>query len=271
LALLSVYGPQSAFSVSGYSQRQILVKIFKKYGAVKNGKFISVDKTKVSNKDGNDAVDRLHYFINNNDLAALQPYLQKGLKKFTDSLQKAKSTGRNYSSYSNDYEIREAQMNWITSYLGLQKFSTGVPRQYYGFNSKSGELLTAKGFDYLLRFDSANSDSLRLKAGNIRVLRMADNKQVYTLYLNNDKISFNVQAFADSILNNKNRLNEFKDTYVSDYSTGYTLPDEYLTFTRQSAHYKVSFRIQVLRLSYNDGSETSVDSVEGWYLISVLK
>jgi membrane-bound metal-dependent hydrolase YbcI (DUF457 family) len=39
LTLLSIYGPQSAFQVSMYSQRRILVEVFKKNNAFKNGSF----------------------------------------------------------------------------------------------------------------------------------------------------------------------------------------------------------------------------------------
>ena len=283
VALLSVYGPQSAFSVSGYSQRHILVKIFKKYGAVKNGKLVPLSKVKMSEKDGKDAYDRVQYFTYNDNINGLQPCIDKNLGAVEDSIKKAifsklPPAARKNQAYFSDYEIRSAQMEWITGYLGLNKFSgyKDADNFYYNFTAKNKDLITVKGFDYMLGFNNGVADDdnvYHLNADNIRVVQTADTNFVYTLYLNNDKVSFNVKAFADSLVLKENQLKEYKEVtgWPSDSDGGFTLPDQLLTISKQTAHFKVVLKIQALQLHRINNSGTYVNSVEGWYLISVLK
>jgi len=282
LALLSVYGPQSAFSVSGYSQRHILVKIFKKYGAFKDGKLTSLNKIKISKKDGNDAVDRLHYFIDNNDLAALQPYIQRDIKKVTDSLQIAKNIippGNRYQRYF-EYQIQRAQTNWLSGQLGLLKFENNNNGDdvsiTYNFTVKNQDLLVVKGYDYLLSFSRlsliADADSVyHLKPDNIRVVQTANANHVYTLYLNYDRVSFDVKNIADSLFAKTNQYKKYLYMFQDPSARLYELPDSLLTFSAQTAHFKVVFKIKALRLTNTDGYDTAIDDIEGWYLITVLK
>lgn len=284
VALLSVYGPQSAFSVSGYSQRHMLINIFKKYGAVKNGKLIPLNKINISNKDGQDALERLHYFINNNELAALQPYIQKDFRVLTDSLQKARqiklSGDYQGQAYFKDYEIQRLQMVWISKYLGLAKFNSRYNDNEitvtYNFGVLNQDLLVAKGCDYILNFGgysrSSDADSVyHLKVDNIRILQKADSKQIYTLYLNYDKISFNAKNIADNLLARTNELKKYRDASSATAFRRYILPDSLLSFTQQTAHFKVIVKIKNLRLSNTDGYDMYINDVEGSYLITILK
>jgi hypothetical protein len=271
LALLSVYGPQSAFSVSSYSQLHILSDIFKKYGAVKDGKLISLKTTKITEKDGRDILARLDYLIDNRSFEALQPYVQKNLKTYTDSLKK---TPPPHNDYWNDRELKEAQKKWITACLGVEYRDNPYTRSfYYNFDVKNKELLDIKGFDYLLSFYSGLADSdrvLHLKTVTVRAVQKAT-QEVYTLYLNGDKLSFNVQALADSLMKNRIKLNRFKDQEKSDYDATFSLPDEYLTISRQTSHYKVDFRVTELQIEYTKNYTAEITTVQGRYLIGVLK
>ena len=77
LTLLAIYGPQSAVSVSMYSQRRIIIRFFEKYKAFKDGKLMPVDSNKVSKIDGSRVVANLDYFISKYDILPLQPYINK--------------------------------------------------------------------------------------------------------------------------------------------------------------------------------------------------
>ena len=283
LALLSVYGPQSAFSVSQYSQRHILINIFKKYGAFKDGKFSSVNKVKMSKKDGQDALERVRYFIYESNINDLQPYIDKDIDKATDSIAKTKNRNlilakNSYPVSLSEYEIKRKQMDWISKYLGLRKFddNTNDNNISYIFGVKNEELLTVKGYDYILSFNRFNRTSdvdsvLYLKPGNIRLMQTANVDQVYTLYLNYDKLSFNVKSIADSLIEKENDFTKYKFMPSDNSFRSFTLPDSLLSFTRQTPHFKVTFKIKSLRLSYTDSYETTINEVDGSYLISVLK
>jgi hypothetical protein len=82
-----------------------------------------------------------------------------------------------------------------------------------------------------------------------------------------------VKAFADSLMSKGKQLKEYKDVTgsPSDSDGGFTLPDQLLTISKQTAHFKVALKIQALQLHLINNSGTYVNSVEGWYLISVLK
>ena len=283
VALLSVYGPQSAFSVSGYSQRHILVKIFKKYGAVKDEKLVPLKNAKMSEKDGKDAYDRVQYFTYNNNINGLQPCIDKNLGAVEDSIKKAifsklPPAARKNQAYFSDYESRSAQIEWVTGYLGLTKFNGkgNDGNFYYNFNAKNKDIITVKSFDYMLGFNNGVGDVdsvYHLKAGNIQVVRTANTNMVHTLYLNDEKVSFNVKAFADSLVITENQLQKYKDVHreqSEDYA-GFTVPDQLLTITKQTAHFKVVLKIQALQMHRTNNSGTDVNSVEGWYLISERK
>ncbi|MGY0037563.1 DUF4153 domain-containing protein [Pedobacter sp. NJ-S-72] len=133
LTLLSVYGPQSAFSVSFYSQKRILVNIFKRNHAFQNGKLIQINK--ISKQDGQKAVATLEYLIGHNDLDILQPYVTRDLKAVTDSLSKVKDSYGHIRTYKND--ILDQKIKWTTNYFGLNNFS-GY-RYYANANERDDE------------------------------------------------------------------------------------------------------------------------------------
>jgi len=69
------------------------------------------------------AVANLQYFINNYDLEALQPYINKNLKEVTDSIGKIKRY-RESDFISDRYELRSSKLEWAKKYLGLGKFES---------------------------------------------------------------------------------------------------------------------------------------------------
>lgn len=62
LSLASVYGPQSAFSISEYSQQKRLYNLFKKYNAIRDHKLIPLPDS-VKNEDYNQADDILDHLV----------------------------------------------------------------------------------------------------------------------------------------------------------------------------------------------------------------
>jgi len=274
LTLLSVYGPQSAFSVSKYSQRRLLINIFKKYGAFNNGKLSSLSKTTVSKKDGQNAIEKLNYFVYDNDLSGLQPCLNKDIEKTIDSLQKVKGIRPVYSKtksgYMDEYELKRHEMEWVTNYLGLKSFSDDDSYQssVYSFDSENPDLVSTKGVDYVLSINNEyNNEDSSLKIDNISIKSTSDTSDVYTLTINNEKFLFNVRRLALGLLQTEDKLKKYIVT--TGYGKTFKLPGKMITMTQQTQHFKVTLQVNNLKL--NTYSTVAINSVRGTYLISVLK
>jgi hypothetical protein len=279
LTLLSVYGSQSAFSVARYSQRGKLTGIFKKYGAFKNGKLTSLAKVKVDAKDGESAIERLRYFVYDNDLTGLQPCIDKDINKVIDSIGKIKDTVsttiNKHRTYIDEYATKYAEMEWITKYLGIDRFNrggTGQEVSNYFFSTKNSQLLTTRGYDYMLRLSNgyAANDEDVIKADSVAMKQKAPVNHVYALALNNEEVSFDVKNIADSLIKAKDKLNIYRES--TNYGVeSYTVPGQVLSLTKQTQHFKVTLQVNDIRFFYNNSGTVEITDVNGWYLISVLK
>jgi len=278
-ALFSAYGPQGAFSVSKYSQRRILTGIFKKYGALKDGKLSSLKNIKVTERDGQDALERVRYFVFDNGLAGLQPCLGRNIYKVIDSIgkinNKASAGESPLIARRDEYTVKYDEMEWMKNYLGLTRFErdgAGADVSSYFFSTKNSQLQTITGYDYLLNFgDSyyiAEGDST-IKEGNVIIRQQTPSNHVYTLLLNNEKVSFDVKTLTDSLLNAKNKPGVYKQTAYEGES--YTVPKQMLSITRQTQHFKVTLQLGDLRFTKSSDNITDIHAVSGYYLIAALR
>jgi len=278
LALLSVYGPQSAFSVSRYSQMHLLTNIFKKYGAFKNGKLSSLNKIKITDKDGRSAIDKLNYFVYDNDISGLQPYVKKDISKLIDSISHTEGITYKYAKMSkavvNEYELKRKELDWVTNYLGLGRFTDeGLKTYGYLFETENGHLIATKGYDYVLGLNymvTDPADDPYLTIDDIRIKQNVNAINTYTLYLNNEQVSFNARDIADSLIRNENKLKLYLKS--TEYlMKEFKLPNYVMRFTKQTKHFKISLQIDNLRCNYTNINDITIEQVDGSYLISVLK
>ncbi|RZK70803.1 MAG: 23S rRNA (uracil(1939)-C(5))-methyltransferase RlmD, partial [Pedobacter sp.] len=148
VTLLAIYGPLSALSVSRYSQRSILIKIFEKYGKYKDGKLLPLGKAKLSADDGREALEKVEYLGDNDKMQALQGYVNADLAAVSDSLRAQVKDKR----YRYDYELNAKQTDWLKKYLGLDRFSDFkyAANQNYNFGIENGldffDVREQKGF-----------------------------------------------------------------------------------------------------------------------------
>jgi hypothetical protein len=277
LTLLSIYGPLSAFSISKYSQTRILVSIFKKYGAYKNDKLLPLNKFKVNHEDGIKAQEQLDYLVNNSGLSAIQPYITQNLDLVSDSLSKVKNNDYNglyrNNSYMREYEFKKRKTEWAEKYFGVDKFVEGNSDiTYYQFKTKNSQLLNVKGYDYMVRIDAyrdSENDTAVFEKDHIKIIHLNDSTRTYIITLNNEKVSFNLAAFADSLIKSRNTFSTYEST-ASEGSNNKTfdLPQEALNMNRQTAHYNVTFQINDFGFN-RDNKKTIIGTVSGYYLIKV--
>jgi hypothetical protein len=254
LTLLSVYGPQSAFSVSMYSQRRIIVHFFEKHHALKDGKLIPVDSRKISPKDGSRAVNELNYFINSYDLEPLQPYLKKDVAMVADSLGKLKSRYKFNDRLADRRELRSIKFDWAKQYLGLGSFEMWYnekdePRviNAFVFHANS-DISDIKGYDFSFS-PVMTSDTLTDKLDGLTLSQINTGKTTYILKINGESLKFNTADITDGLVKDLKKIDHYKKAPAEyDYEFTYNLPPAMLSVTQQSKSYEVKMQLENIRV-----------------------
>jgi len=278
VTFLSVYGPQSAFSVAMYSQRHILIEILKRNNAFKDGKLQRVKK--INNKDGNRAIEVLDYLIAHHDLSSLQPYINADLDAVSDSMSKQRDKN-NYNFTVENYALRAKKIRWVKHYLGLKNYygDNGLGRRYYSddydepdtsnnyyFHTRD-DITTIKGYDYSIRIKGYN-DTTGIIHNGLKITQTIESDKAYTIVINNEKVIFNVNAFAKKLIASKK-------VYVADLikktniyePDEYVIPDDSLTIVKETKSFTIAFVIGAIRVSQHQNGDTEAENPEGVFLI----
>jgi hypothetical protein len=272
LTLLAIYGPQSAFSVSMYSQRRIIIKFFEKNQAFKNGKLMPVDSAKISNKEGSQAVANLNYFISHYDLAPLQPYFSKDLTTVADSLGKLKGRA-NDGLLVDRYELRNVKYEWAKKYLGLNHFEP----YYYGNPdapammsqyqiSRDGILKDIKGYDFMLNAGSF-ADTLAAKHNDLTIQHAMLANKICKLTINNETVKFDLQQLTEKLIADTVKLETYRQsTKEYEYQKTYSIPTDRLSLNGETTNFKVKLEVDNLNFILKD-KKPEINTVSFTYLI----
>lgn len=280
-ALLSIYGPQSAFSISKYSQRNILIQFFKQYNSFTDGRFIPVHTKKIKSKDGGRAISALDYLLKNYGTDAVEPYLNISLNKITDSLNKLKGKDGRLVSLSH-YEKENKKEEWVRNYLGLDKFNgydetTTNKQQYvkigeiYNFSVKQKTAIQVSGFDYFLEETGIAFDSLKYKDENINIQRNFLSKSKISIEINGEKTIFDLPQKVSGLIKDISKIGQY--AYVdpeafNDDKKLYQLPDNLLMINNETKNYIITFKITDITSELKNTKEVKeVLYFHGYYLI----
>ena len=275
ITLLAIYGPQSAFSVSMYSQRRIIIRFFEKYKAVKAGKLMPVDSSKVSKIDGSHAVANLDYFISKYDILPLQSYINKDLILVTDSLGKKKSEFYQ-GSVSDRYKLRIDKVEWAKNYLGLHRFEPYYRGQEddataingYTFTS-NGNITVIKGYDLSLAADNS-TDTVVNNYSGIKITQINPNNQKRMLKLNNDIFRFDMEALARKLVADSAQMEKYLQHTNENYMPKtYNLPRGMLALSQETAQYQVTFMAESIQYNPQGGKTLHVTFAPGTFLIRI--
>jgi hypothetical protein len=282
LTLLTVYGPQSAFSVSEYSQQQVLINIFKRNNAFKDGKLLPVDSSKISRKDGNRAVATLDYLITHHDMASIDPYITADWKKVADTL--GMKDRESWVVSMSRYDLHYDKLSWIKKRLHLSRFS-GYDRydddeinypDTYVFSSVSDDVYKVTGMDYIMTASQNLDDTTNYQADNLKIRqRYNRDNSLLKLDINNETMTFELKDHILTLMKDTVRLEKLREKTDNDgaYSPKrYNFPVNNLNITRQTQHYAVTLRLT--SISFESAQKTKADSVSffnGEYLIKVKK
>jgi len=269
VTLISVYGPQSAFSVAMYSQRHILVEIMKRNNAFKDGKLLQVKK--ISDKDGNRVVTVLDYVVTHHDLNSLQSYMSVNLDAISDSLSRQKSEYNNNFKVES-YELRQKKLTWIKEYLGLSKYSgysryagkidTGEELQSYYFH-KQGGINNIKGYSYLLDAKGYNDTTSNVFNG-IKFTEKKSSYKDYSLEINNENVSFDLSALAKKLILLKKATDKVKN-YTNENE--YIVSADSLILISETKHYTIALMVNSIRVNQSEKGDIDVTYADADYLI----
>lgn len=273
ITLAAIYGPQSAFSVSKFSQTRILINIFKKHNAFKDGKLVKVSK--IDSADGSNALDKLRYLVTQHDLVSLQPYISKDLKALSDSIAQEKGLYSDRFFTVNKYELKERKINWATKYLGLSKYDLrGYAQAYEGFNSndthlfKTNNIVNIKGYDYMVDINQADSGVMQFE--DLKIKRKVLDYTNVIININGEEVNYVDTVLADQLLKNKNINRYLVKIKNGAYDNEYLVPPALLTLTKQTGHYKVTLVLD--NFSFGKAKKEAIKSMDvgGVYLIKKL-
>jgi len=260
LPLLSVYGPQSAFSVSMYSQKRIIVKFFEKYNAIRNGKFTVIDSTKVSIKDGSHAVAALQYFISKYDLSALQPYFYKDMAIVSDSLEHLRH--KNFNPSDSEYELKQIKYEWAKHRLGLSHFEPYNSSNnelekitdHYEFSEKS-KIRNIKDYDFSYS-PGYMIDSLTDELGDLQLNHTTLDSRICILKINKESFRFDANDIIQKLMKDPKKLAAYKSRLAADvYSDVYRIPSDSLSLSRKNNNFEVKLQVENVRISAPKGKQ----------------
>jgi hypothetical protein len=270
ITLLAIYGPQSAFSISMYSQRRIIIRFFEKHNAFKNGKLIPVDGNKIGKKEGNRMAANVEYFVSHYDLTPLQAYFEKDLAVVADSLSKLKSKG-NYGALGR-YELQNEKQDWVKKQLGLSKFSAryadtedNKEKQLFYSINKQGTVVDIKGYDFIMDPALVN-DTATGKFNDMPIQHIILKNKTSILSINNETLTFEPSKIARKLLADEQKLEAYREKNNITYDHKYTVPAEWMSVTAESKSFRVKLIID--DLSFNSsGNNIDITYVKYLYLI----
>ena len=276
ITLLAVYGPQSAFSVAMYSQRQVLLSIFEKNNLLTaDGKLKPINANKIKADDGNRAESALNYLFRNYVSTPIEPYLNIDLKLINDSLSNF-TNGKGQVITLSESEIKNKRQYWIEKYLGLDKFpgynyntvQTATERQIddFNFHPLNAAVTNVKNYDLIMTESGDPRDTITYTDQNTRIKKMLFNKSIVSIDINKEKARFDLNKTAIDLAGNIKVLKQYKpDSYQNDIRT---IPDSLLTLNEETKNYTINFKITNFYYTRERRKNLiTVHYLEGYYLI----
>lgn len=231
LALLATYGPQSAFSVSEFSQVARLKRLIK-----------STDKKDQEQKEG--VID---YLVDRHGLAALQPFTKVNLTEMEHKIELKDTT-------QSSYFVKSSKTDCAYAVLKIKR------RDYHSsfidnkrFEPDAGALVDVKGYDYVIPVENY-TDKMELKINQVNLV-IEKVSQYGNLKLTLGKsaaVEYNMRKMAKDV------VTRFKTGKLrgdaGDGGTSY-LPSEVLSLTHHVNNMEIKLVVTVLNTSINTDNE----------------
>jgi hypothetical protein len=218
LTIVSVYGPQGAFSTSRRSQINELKELFGNHGSLDGDKIISL-KLKPGKEDMSRMINIVDYLVNMHGIESFSPILKRDLGIVQDSLLSVNAK-KKYDSRTSNSEIKSRQRLWLYTYLNLKPDDSSGSKLSLGTNRAEAfnmDLLPLNEADYMLPL-SVPSDTLSniIDSRKLLISRVANQNKLKVIYGTEEKY-----IILDTLINQlemefeKQKLADKQDLQVS--------------------------------------------------------
>lgn len=211
LTIISVYGPQGAFSTSRRSQINELQELFGNHGSLDGDKIISL-KLKPGKEDMSRMINIVDYLVNMHGIESFRPILKRDPGIIQDSLLSVNSE-KKYDSITSNWEIKSRQKLWLYTYLNLKPDDASGSKLNLGTNRAEAfnmDLLPLNEADYMLPL-SVPSDTLSniIDSRKLLISRVANQNKLKVIYGPEEKY-----VILDTLINQLEM--EFKKQKLAD-------------------------------------------------------
>lgn len=238
LALLAVYGPQSAFVVSRYSQTKRLEKMLKQ-----DDTFARIEKAQI-----------ISYLVQNHGILALQEFTSRDLKPLQDRFEQRVS-GAEWK-----YDIKARQLDTALAILK-------VPRQLdkniieRDVAVSSGNTVLIKGYDYLRPLpNDVGEEEFEIGGSTIKVARLKDQK--VTISIDGETSTLSISPILNQVQAEfkADKLNLMEGSTVT-----YKMPKPVGDISFETSNISGVFRISDVYIDGRDAASTK--RYEGYFLL----
>ncbi len=233
LALLSIYGPQSAFSISRISQTARLKKLI----ASKN----TIDKEEIP------AVVR--YLVDRHGLTSLQGFTSANLKEVEEKIYVKAEKDK-----SRSYEIDNEKIDTAFALLKVKDIDNSVWSKYMTFNSADG-VVNLQGHDVMIDLNDYsqqpnifNGDKFEVKKGEREEVKAHDKLKVEKLTVKasgKEVAVFNIDSLAKEMV-----LKHEQQPFTKAGHETFTVPSALLQLTQKTRKYNFTFVVRNLSGNY---------------------
>lgn len=259
VTVLSVYGPQGAFSTSRRSQINELKQLFEKHGSLEGDKLISL-KLKPGKEDMTRMINIVDYLVNMHGLESFSPILKQDPGIVADSLLSVNAK-KKYDSRTSNWEVKSQQKLWLYTYLNLKPDDASGSKLNLGMNMAEAfnmDLLPLNEADYMLPL-SISSDTLSniINARKLLITRVVNQNKLKVIYGSEEKY-----IVLDTLINQLDM--EFKKQKLADKQA--------LQVSRELLSQNLEFdglHLQIVwnQINFNDNKDLL--SANGYVLLSV--
>ncbi|MET3112802.1 hypothetical protein AAKU52_000520 [Pedobacter sp. CG_S7] len=244
LALLAIYGPQSAFSVSRYSQSQRLKKIL-------NAKDAYAQKEKPA---------IIRYLVLNHGLESLQPFTTVDLQAVSQHIEKKSGSLKRYA-----YQRENDLLDTAFALFKVNKAAAKSRSSTVFFVTKQEGIVAVKGFDYVTVINSyAQKQDNTLNGAPLIIEKLADNK--LQIKIANDPIL---------IIDTNPRVDSIRNAYLNGKmeqqpgSKNLYLPGDGLRINVNGKGHELTLVLTELTLSTASGGESDNYNYKGFLLVKI--
>ncbi|MFI5451182.1 DUF4153 domain-containing protein [Pedobacter sp. UC225_61] len=248
LALLATYGPQSAFSVSKYSQVSRLKMLMK-----------STNKKEIEERSG-----VVRYLVDRHGLTSLQSFTNADLETIETKINAKVKSKRVY-----DYEIKNQKIDTAFSLLKVKDARYEDDNEQVNFISKDKGVISVTGYDAVFSFNEY-SDSTKVFDGTTFKLEQNPEKKRSG---NNNRLTITVGRESSFNFNLKDMAIEAYNQYKTDKLpkvdyNNYEYPSEKMELIHQTKHYTIKLIVTNMNGYYNnDKKDFDWFNFQGFVLI----